>query len=153
MRRAIPIKRITALAVAALTIGTACALTVPASAHTPTSTRAASIPAITLDFTSLLGGANATGTGKVLDANNDNVGTVYQHCDALDTAAGHTYCTGLVALTTGAQLTYAAAVPNTTTYPTSYEGVITGGTRGYDGITGEAHFALQSQATTDLNFS
>jgi len=150
MFRIVSRKRSAVLAVTAAAVGL-CALTVPTSAAAPP--RAVrSLPAMTFDFTGL-GGITKTGTGTVIDTTGATVGAVYQHCDALDSLTGKVYCTDLAVLTSGMQLSTVEAVPNTTTYPTPYEGVITGATQGAEGLTGEAHFVIRNHNQEDINFS
>ncbi|WP_457033931.1 hypothetical protein [Kitasatospora sp. P5_F3] len=154
MYRRISAKRATVLAVAVLAV--AGALSIPASASdapAPASGghRVIVLPSVSLEFSGPAG-VRTTGSGIVKDTDGNAIGTVFQRCNALNTAAGKTYCTGLIVEDSGSQVTYAAAVPNGNTFPTAFTSVLTGGVGNYEGATGQANFTTRSQGVEDLSF-
>ena len=166
MRRTITVKRSVGFAAAALVVGTVGALSMPALASTTDSYRAEGVPSITLDFTGTNDegavanavGANFGGTGRVKDTHGAVIGTAYDQCDkdSVKPTSTEAFCTGMVKLDDGAQLAFTTTfpIPNTaSSYPQRFEGVITGGTRHYEGTSGEAHFVARSAGIYDLNFS
>jgi len=166
MQRTITVKRSVGFAAAALMVGTVGAFSMPALASTVDGHRAASLPAITLDFTGTNDegavanavGASFGGTGRVKDTNGAVIGTAYDQCDkdSVKPTSTEAFCTGMVKLDDGDQLAFTTTfpIPNAaSSYPQSFEGVITGGTRRYEGISGEAHFVARSAGVYDLNFS
>ncbi|KDN82187.1 hypothetical protein [Kitasatospora cheerisanensis] len=147
----------TAKGLVALAIGAAVVAGVPAlaGASTTETHRAATPPTLNLDFSgtnSEAGAATAVGAGfggtaTMTNAAGTGIGTAYDMCDKdkLSLNAITAFCTVDLAFVTGDQVTFSAVVPIqdplTATYPISFDGVITGGTGAYQGLTGAVHIS------------
>ncbi|MEV7600923.1 hypothetical protein AB0O91_26485 [Kitasatospora sp. NPDC089797] len=109
------------------------------------------------------GGGGQAVRATVKDAGGNTIGSAYTTCDRNDrTAETHTaFCTGLVRITNGAgnasgEISFSAVLPldDQATVPEAgaFTGVANGGTKAFDGITGETRFLLRSANSYDLNF-
>ncbi|MFJ4192329.1 hypothetical protein [Kitasatospora sp. NPDC089509] len=166
MHRFVSSKRTVAWTITGVVIGTAGALSVPALADNAPRPRAASVQPLSLVFPESVLPPLETAHGsaaQVQDAGGNVIGTAYTNCDRnAQTATTHTaFCTGLVQITNGAsaangEIAFSAVLPVDTqaTVPESgyFPGVVAGGTKAFDGITGETHFVLRSATVLDLNF-
>ncbi|MER7671331.1 hypothetical protein ABTY61_23090 [Kitasatospora sp. NPDC096128] len=165
MSRFVPSKRTVALAVAGAIAGTG-ALSLPAFANSTPRPRAASVQPLVLDFTTNVLPAGATSHGAVAavkDTGGNTIGSAYTNCDRDDqTTQTHTaFCTGLLRITNGAsaangEISFSAVLPlnNQATLPEAgyFSGVVNGGTKAFEGITGETRFVLRSANSYDLTF-
>ncbi|WP_042421436.1 allene oxide cyclase barrel-like domain-containing protein [Streptacidiphilus anmyonensis] len=129
--------------------------------------RAANVPAMTLDFNGSndeAGAANSVGAGfggtaAVKDTSGNKIGTAYDMCDkdGINANSVTVFCSGEIVLSNGDQIAVSGVFPiqdpATATYPKSFEGVVTGGTGAYEGMTGTAHFTNRSLGVYDVTFS
>ncbi|MFC8721083.1 hypothetical protein [Kitasatospora sp. NPDC057198] len=164
MSRTAKAKGIIALAVGAAAV---IAAGVPALADPAvTETHRAVPPTVTIDFTgtnSASGAANAIGAGfggtaTAKDATGAQVATVYDQCtkDAVSADSVTAFCTADLVFTGGDQVTFTAVVPIdnplTAKYPKKFDGVITGGTGAYKGLTGAVHITNTATAVYELGW-
>lgn len=127
---------------------------------------AATPPSLTLDFNGTNSeasaggalGAGFGGTASVKDSTGAVVGTAYDECDedAVSPDAVTAFCTADVVFKDGSQVTLTVVFPIenplTATYPNSFDGVITGGSGAYKGISGVAHFTNTALAVYTVDF-
>lgn len=157
-------------AAAAATATAAAALALVAGSSAPALAAAqqdsATPPSLTLDFNGTnseagaggVVGAGFGGTATVRDSSGAAVGTAYDQCDedAISTTSLTAFCTADVVFNDGSQVTLSVVFPIqnplTATYPTSFDGVITGGTGAYAGISGAAHFTNTSLAVYTVSW-
>ncbi|MFD7733958.1 hypothetical protein ACFV6F_26715 [Kitasatospora phosalacinea] len=163
MSRTAKAKGIVALAVGAAAV--VAGVPALAGAATTDSHRAAP-PAVTIDFTgtnSAAGAANAIGAGfggtaTAKDATGAQVATVYDQCtkDAVSVDSATAFCTADLVFTEGDQVTFTAVVPIdnplTAKYPKKFDGVVTGGTGAYKGLTGAVHISNTAAAVYELSW-
>ncbi|QKW22463.1 hypothetical protein HUT16_28325 [Kitasatospora sp. NA04385] len=152
----------------ALAVGTAAVVAgVPALAGAATTdAHRAAPPALTIDFTgtnSAGGAASAVGAGfggtaTAKDASGATVATVYDQCtkDVVTADSVTAFCTADLVFTDGDQVTFTAVVPIdnplTAKYPKKFDGVITGGTGAYQGLTGAVHITNTAAAVYELGW-
>ncbi|BAJ31756.1 MULTISPECIES: hypothetical protein [Kitasatospora] len=152
----------------ALAVGAAAVVAgVPALAGAATTdAHRAAPPALTIDFTgsnSLAGAANAVGAGfggtaAAKDASGAQVATVYDQCtkDAVAVDSVTAFCAADLVFTGGDQVTFTAVVPIdnplTAKYPKQFDGVITGGTGAYQGLTGAVHLTNTAAGVYSLGW-
>lgn len=162
MFRVVKAKR--SLAVAA--VGIAVAAGVPALASADTTATRAVPQSVTLDFTgsnSEAGAATAVGAGfggraTVKDANGADAGMAYDVCDkdAVSTNAITALCQTDIVFKNGDQVAFTAVVPIqnplTAKYPQRFDGIITGGTGAYKGLTGVVHINNSAEAVYQVSF-
>ncbi|GAA1964475.1 hypothetical protein [Kitasatospora viridis] len=164
----VTIKRSVGFAVAGLVVGTVGALSVPALAdNAPAAHRVAPVQALTLDFsgtndeasTPQAVGTTFGGRGIVKDTTGAKIGEVYDICakGAINANADTVFCTGTIRITGQGEISFSAVLPisDNASAPDEhgFTGVVNGGTRAYEGITGEAQFQPRAQAVYDLNFA
>lgn len=161
MFRVVKAKRSLAVAAAGIAVVAA----VPALASADTAATAVP-PSVTIDFSgsnSEAGAATAIGAGfggraTVKDANGAVAGTAYDVCDkdAINAKAITALCQADIVFNGGDQVAFTVVVPIqnplTATYPTKFDGVITGGTGQYKGITGTVHFTNTAAAVYQMDF-
>ncbi|MCC9309448.1 hypothetical protein LN042_20595 [Kitasatospora sp. RB6PN24] len=160
-------KRSVALAVAGLVVGTLGALSVPALAdNAPAPQNASRIPAMTLDFAGSNSEASSPqqvgvafgGRGIVKDTEGNKIGTVYDVCakDAIEAKADIVFCTGMIETERG-KISFSATLPisDDAAKPEheAFTGVVNGGTKDYEGVSGEVRFKPQAQGVFDATFS
>lgn len=167
MQRVVTTKRTVALAVAGLVIGTVGAFSIPALADNAPAKRVASVQALTLDFTGTNDetsapqstGSTFGGTARVKDTNGNVIGTAYDLCakDVINANSDTAFCTGSVRINGQGEISFSAVLPISDNAASpdenAFTGVVNGGTRAYEGITGEARFQPRAQGVYDLNFS
>ncbi|GAB2687631.1 hypothetical protein [Kitasatospora kifunensis] len=168
MQRVVTTKRTVALAIAGLVVGTVGALSVPALAdNAPAAHRVAPVQSLTLDFSgtndeasvSQTTGSTFGGTARVKDTNGNVIGTAYDICakDVINANSDTAFCTGSVRINGQGEISFSAVLPisdNAATPETgAFTGVVNGGTKNFEGITGEAKFQPRAQGVYDLNFS
>ncbi|RKE22202.1 hypothetical protein [Streptomyces sp. TLI_171] len=138
---------------------------VRAGASTTDAHRAAP-PAVTIDFSgtnSEAGAATAVGAGfggtaAVKDASGAQVATGYDMCDkdAVKVNSVTAFCHADLVFTNGDQVTFTVVAPIddplTATYPKDFDGVITGGTGAYKGLTGAVHISNTAAAVYNLTW-
>jgi hypothetical protein len=144
-------------AAAAATATAAAALALVAGSSAPSVAaqgEAATPPSLTLDFSANNDEANVAngvgagfgGSATVTDASGAPAGTAYDMCDkdAISLKQVTAFCHADVVFNDGSQIALSVVFPIqdplTATYPKSFDGVITGGTGAYQGLTGAAHF-------------
>ncbi|WP_033219507.1 hypothetical protein [Kitasatospora phosalacinea] len=164
MSRTAKAKGIVALAVGAAAVVVA---GVPALAGAATTdAHRAAPPTVTIDFTgtnSAGGAANAIGAGfggtaTAKDATGATIATVYDQCtkDVISVDSVTAFCTADLVFTSGDQVTFTAVVPIdnplTAKYPKKFDGVITGGTGAYQGLTGAVHITNTAAAVYELGW-
>ncbi|MFF2077688.1 hypothetical protein ACFVXG_23385 [Kitasatospora sp. NPDC058162] len=172
MQRPITVKSSLALAAAALTVGVVAALSMPAvaadtqpQAATHRSTRAVQVPDMILDSTGTAnpgsvsqGVGHAFGSRAVMkDVDGKTLGTAYANCgkDATGTTTDEVLCTSIFKFTDGAQIALDAVIPipHSGAAPKEFDGIVTGGTLKYEGLTGSAHFTPSSVGVYEVTFS
>jgi hypothetical protein len=167
MQRVVTAKRSVALAVAGLVVGTVAALSVPALADNAPSHRKADIPAMTLDFTGTNDEANTaqqTGTtfggrAVVKDINGKQIGEAFDVCAKDDIKANTdvAFCTGTIDVFNEGKISFSTVLgisddaANPVKNPN--EGVVNGGTKNFEGVTGQVTFTPRAQGVFDANFS
>ncbi|MFE9422644.1 hypothetical protein ACFYNO_06760 [Kitasatospora sp. NPDC006697] len=164
----VTIKRSVGFAVAGLVVGTVGALSVPALAdNAPAAHRVASVQALTLDFTGTNDEASAAqqvgstfgGTARVKDSGGNVIGTAYDICakDQIGATSDTAYCTGIIRINNQGEISFSAVLPisDNAAAPNEngFTGVVNGGTRNFEGITGEVKFQPRAQGVFDANFA
>jgi hypothetical protein len=145
-------KRAVVAAIAGLALTTCIPSVADAAQH-----RAAP-PAITLDFSAHLptdtAGKEFGGEAVALDSQGDTVGGAVIDCADVQGKQGDTiYCTGVVNLFDRGQIAFQAGSLTSSSGPEhEYNGVVTGGTDEFEGITGEVHVVRQSRAVYSVTF-
>ncbi len=123
-------------------------------------------PSLTLDFTANNDEANVAngigagfgGSATVADSSGRAVGTAYDMCDkdAISAKSVTAFCHADVVFKNGDQVALSVVFPIqdplTASYPQSFEGVITGGTGAYKGLTGSVHFTNTALAVYKVNW-
>ena len=166
MSRFVTVKR----AAAAATATAAASLALVAGSYAPAvaadQQAAATPPQLTLDFS---GTNSEAGAGSVVgagfggratdkDANGAVVGEAYDMCDkdAINADSLTAFCTADVVFKDGSQITLSVVFPIenplTATYPNTFDGVVTGGTGAYKGISGAAHFTNTALAVYTVDW-
>ncbi|MFI0943211.1 hypothetical protein [Streptomyces sp. NPDC021020] len=143
MLRSVLLKRVVTGSAAALALAAAPCLATAASAVTPSE----AAQTVTLDFSQdQPAGDTADGSfaehGAVLDANGTTIGGAVMSCNDTSGQSGDVvYCTGMVSITgSGAIGFQVGSLVANDQGPASTEGIVTGGTGEYDGLTGAVHF-------------
>ncbi|MFJ8431077.1 hypothetical protein ACIQ9P_07220 [Kitasatospora sp. NPDC094019] len=165
MRRTVS-PRVIALTVAGLVAGSVAALSLPALATSPAKHRAAPVQALVLDFSG--GGLPDSfpdsfgGSAKLKDTDDKVIGEAQVSCAKQRSDAAVAVCSGFVDIADGDTK---GMISFTTRRPLSadavppasdegaFTGVVTGGARAYEGVTGEARIKLNSPNVHALNFS
>jgi hypothetical protein len=165
MTRFVTAKRAAAAATAAAAAGLA--LVAGSSAPAAAAPEAAATPpALTLDFSANNSEGNITnavgatfgGSATVTDASGTAIGQAYDMCDEDKVSLNKVtaFCHADVVFNDGDQIALTVVFPIqnplTATYPMSFDGVITGGTGAYKGITGAAHFTNTALAVYTVNW-
>ncbi|MFJ5921276.1 hypothetical protein ACIQF6_01585 [Kitasatospora sp. NPDC092948] len=117
-------------------------------------------PGVTIDFTGPgdAVGAGFAGTGAAKDTSGTQVGTAHNLCnaDAIQNRSAGTLCTADLAFDSGDRVAFTVVIPTddptTTAYPRTFDGVVTGGTGAYRGLTGAVHFANTATAVYQLTW-
>ncbi|MFE6749811.1 hypothetical protein ACFVGM_28460 [Kitasatospora purpeofusca] len=160
MHRRVPTKRTFALGAIGLLTGAVAALAAPALADSGPRPRVAPVQALTLDFSgSAAPGADVYGSrGVVKDTTGAAIGDVQELCakGLTDAAKDTAFCHGTVRIKDQGEIAYSAVLPLTDAVAApdehGFTGVAEGGTRDYEGITGEARFQPRGAGVYDLNF-
>ncbi|MGW5351806.1 hypothetical protein ACWERV_15025 [Streptomyces sp. NPDC004031] len=142
MLRSVLLKRAVAGSAAALALAAAPCLATAASAVTP----AEAAQTVTLDFSQdMPAGNTANGSfgehGAVLDADGNTIGGAVLSCNDVTGEDGDViYCTGMVSISgSGAIGFQVGGLVSDGQAPASVDGIVTGGTGEYDGLTGAVH--------------
>lgn len=154
MTRFVTAKR--AAAAATATAAAALALVGGSSATATAADEAvtAAPPALTLDFSANNNEANVAdgigagfgGSATVTDSSGAAVAKAYDLCDkdGISVQQVTAFCHADIVFNNGDQIALSVVFPIqnplTATYPQSFDGVVTGGTGAYQGLTGAAHF-------------
>ncbi|WP_335974430.1 MULTISPECIES: hypothetical protein [Streptomycetaceae] len=123
-------------------------------------------PSLTLNFSANNDEANAAnalgagfgGSATVTDSAGKAVGTAYDMCDKDGISAKQVtaFCHADVVFDNGDQVALSVVFPIqdpvTATYPQSFDGVVTGGTGAYKGLTGAAHFTNTALAVYTVSW-
>ncbi|WP_031521258.1 hypothetical protein [Streptomyces sp. NRRL F-5123] len=142
MLRSVLLKRVVTGSAAALALAAAPCLATAASAVTP----AEAAQTVTLDFSQdQPTGVTANGSfgehGAVLDATGRTIGGAVLSCSDTSGMSGDiVYCTGMVSITgSGAIGFQVGGLVVNGQAPASVDGIVTGGTGEFDGLTGAVH--------------
>ena len=160
MHRVVKAKRSLAIAAAVVAV----AAGVPAMAGASSAQTRDVPPPLTLDFTGNndeAGAASAVGAGfgggaTVRDSNGNALGKAYDLCDkdSIAPTSVTAFCHADIVFNSGDQIAFSVVFPIqnplTAVYPKDFDGVITGGTGNYKGITGSVHFTNTSLAVYKL---
>ena len=165
MTRFVTAKR--AAVTATATAAAALAMVGGSSAPATAALQDASVPpSLTLDFSANNDEANVAngvgagfgGSATVTDASGASVGKAYDMCDKDEISLKQltAFCHADIVFNDGSQVALSVVFPIqdplTATYPQSFDGVITGGTGAYKGITGAAHFTNTALAVYTVSW-
>jgi hypothetical protein len=168
MQRVVTAKRSVALAVAGLVVGTVGALSVPALAdNAPAAHRAANIPTMVLNFNGTNDEAGAPqqvgsafgGRATVKDANGNQIGEAYDVCskDAINAKDDTAFCTGMIRIYNKGEISFSTVlgISDDAANPdrAAFGGVVNGGDKEFEGITGEVKFTPKEQGVFEANFN
>ncbi|MGF1429208.1 hypothetical protein [Kitasatospora sp. LaBMicrA B282] len=154
---------------AATAVALALAPAAPAmAANTAIGHRAGAVPpTMVLDFngtndeasTGSTVGTGFGGSATVKDSNGNKIATAYDQCDkdSVTPASVTVFCAGQIVFNGSSdQIAFQVVAPiqdpKTAKYPLEFNGVVTGGTGQYEGLTGEIHFTNTSLATYVISF-
>jgi hypothetical protein len=162
MHRVVKAKRSLALAAAVVAI----AAGVPAMAGASSAETRDLPPSLTINFngsndeaaTASAVGVGFGGKATAKDAAGNEVGTVYDSCDkdAINVNSVEAFCHADIVFNGGDQVAFSVVFPIqnplTAHYPDEFDGVITGGTGNFKGITGSVHFTNTSLAVYNVDW-
>ncbi|GAA1248189.1 hypothetical protein GCM10009665_43860 [Kitasatospora nipponensis] len=159
-------KRSVVIAAVCLLAGGAAGVSVPAMASNTSAHRNANVPNVTLDFSGTNDeqavantvGVAFGGNARVKDGGGNVIGTAYDLCDkdSISPTSTTAFCAGEIVFNDGSQVSFNVVfpIPNAASnYPNVFQGVINGGTKAYEGVTGEAEFTAKSPGVYDLQFN